>query len=448
MAASSSSRPVVLALSNTITPALAVEILPLGLAVNSIYLNADGETHDIVEGPFDSKLHETPPYKYMNTLVGRYANRIPVKADGHKISKGGYEGVVNVVKNGKSFSTLQIDFARGCLIDYLESDKVSLHGGPNTLDAMLFESLKLPESKLFSETELRALHATDYAHQLFTATLADNHNGFPGTLRIEVLFTVINPEEIPVVSNPNVEKHVSLGSLLVVYRARILEPSKVTPVNLTQHWGFNLEASLRPTPHLNVRDHNMRIDSEARIAIDTDLLPTGELEQNGGTPHDHTTGKKIGDLFPEHQNGYDHFYLFPQRVYDASIATQPPRVQAAQLSNTNLLTELLSSKPAENPEVELWSEKSGYKVAFSSNQGGVQCYTANFQNGAGTRKKIHGGSAEGDGYPKEACVYLEFHDPLSAFLHPQNGIDSLLTSDEIYHNYVKLNFGFKPLARS
>ncbi|KAG9026057.1 hypothetical protein FS842_005149, partial [Serendipita sp. 407] len=127
---------------------------------------------------------------------------------------------------------------------------------------------------------------------------------------------------------------------------------------------------------------------------------------------------------------------------------------------------------------ELWSEKSGYKVAFSSNpsinahahvtsphqrhtnvftivtfydcvdvEGGVQCYTANFQSGAGTRKKIHGGSAEGDGYPKEACVYLEFHDPLSAFLHPQNGIDSLLTSDEIYHNYVKLNFGFKPPAR-
>ncbi|KAG9039486.1 hypothetical protein FS842_003150, partial [Serendipita sp. 407] len=344
MAAPTSSRPVVLALSNTITPAIAVEILPLGLAVNSIYLNADGETHDIVEGPFDSKLHGTPPYKYMNTLVGRYANRIAVKSDGHKISKGGYEGVVNVVKN--------------------ESDKVSLHGGPDTLDSMLFETLKLPESKLFSETELRALHATDYAHQLFTATLGDDHNGFPGTLRIEVLFTVINPEQLPSVSNPNLPAHVNLGSLLVVYRARILEPSKVTPINLTQHWGFNLEASLRPTPHLNVRDHHMRIHSDARIAIDKDLLPTGELDQNGGTPHDHTKGKKIGDQFPEHQNGYDHFYLFPQQLYDASIATQPPRTAAASLNSTNLLSELLSSKPAENPEVELWSEKSGYKVAF------------------------------------------------------------------------------------
>lgn len=34
-------------------------------------------------------------------------------------------------------------------------------------------------------------------------------------------------------------------------------------------------------------------------------------------------------------------------------------------------------------------------------EGGVQFYTANFQNGAGTRKKIHGGVEGGDGYPKE-----------------------------------------------
>jgi hypothetical protein len=36
-----------------------------------------------------------------------------------------------------------------------------------------------------------------------------------------------------------------------------------------------------------------------------------------------------------------------------------------------------------------------------STEGGVQTYTANFQNGAGVRKKIHGGVPGGDGYPKE-----------------------------------------------
>ena len=38
-------------------------------------------------------------------------------------------------------------------------------------------------------------------------------------------------------------------------------------------------------------------------------------------------------------------------------------------------------------------------------ESGVQFYTANFQTGAGTRKKIHGGSGkEGDGYPKEGMA--------------------------------------------
>lgn len=34
-------------------------------------------------------------------------------------------------------------------------------------------------------------------------------------------------------------------------------------------------------------------------------------------------------------------------------------------------------------------------------ESGVQFYTANFQDGTGTRKKIHGGSEKGPGYPKE-----------------------------------------------
>lgn len=408
-------------------PAIALEILPQGLAVNSLYLNADGETHDVIPGPYDSAQHATPPYKYLNTLVGRYANRIAMKEGGHAIQKNGYSATINPVKN--------------------ESDKVSLHGGVNALDSLLFTQLKLQESTLFSEKELRRLHELDYSNALFTATLPHNSNGFPGTLRVEVLFALIDPATLPVVSNPDVPKHVDLGSVLVVYRARLAEPNIVTPINLTQHWGFNLEASLRPTPHLNIRDHHLILRSPARVAIDSDLLPTGELALNSAEPaHDHNAGKKIGELFPE--KGYDHFYIFDESAYKASIATQPPRTPVKDLANIDLLSELLSTKPAEHPSVELWSDKSGYKISFSSNQGGVQFYTANFTNGAGTRKKIHGGAPDKDGYPKECCAFLEFHDPLSAFLHPQNGIDSLLTSDELYHNYVRLDIGFKPPVRA
>ncbi|KIM33294.1 hypothetical protein M408DRAFT_61830, partial [Serendipita vermifera MAFF 305830] len=223
-----SSAPVVLALNNTITPAVALEILPHGLAVNRIYLNADGETHDIVEGPLDTGLHQTPPYKYVNTIVGRYVNRIPVTGKPHVIEKNGYSASVNPVHN--------------------ESEKVSLHGGPNALDTVLFDTIDATKSMLFSAAELADLKKTDYSNALFATTMADGSNGFPGTLRVEVLFVLVEPTTTPAVEP---SKYAELGSLVVVYRARLAETNQITPINLTQHWGFNLEASTRPTPHLN-----------------------------------------------------------------------------------------------------------------------------------------------------------------------------------------------------
>lgn len=68
--------------------------------MNRIYLNADGETHDIVEGPFDTTQHQTPPYKYLNTIVGRYVNRIPTKENGHLIEKDGISATIKPIYNG------------------------------------------------------------------------------------------------------------------------------------------------------------------------------------------------------------------------------------------------------------------------------------------------------------------------------------------------------------
>lgn len=93
------------------------QILPLGLVVNSIYLNADGVTHDIVEGPYDSALHGTQPYKFMNTIVGRYANRVPVTQNGHTIEKNGYSATVHPVPNGENFFgaiSISIRLKLGC----------------------------------------------------------------------------------------------------------------------------------------------------------------------------------------------------------------------------------------------------------------------------------------------------------------------------------------------
>ena len=99
------------------------------------------------------------------------------------------------------------------------------------MDTILFETIDRTKSTLFSAAELDELKAKDYSNALFTSTMADGANGFPGTLRIEVLFVVIDPAETPAVS-PG--KYAELGSLLIVYRARLTEPNQITPINLTQ----------------------------------------------------------------------------------------------------------------------------------------------------------------------------------------------------------------------
>jgi hypothetical protein len=64
----------------------------------------------------------------------------------------------------------------------------------------------------------------------------------------------------------------------------------------------------------------------------------------------------------------DHFYLFSKQDYDSSIATQPPRPPVSELPELDLLSELLSPVPPAKAPVELWSEKSNYKLSFSSNR--------------------------------------------------------------------------------
>lgn len=108
---------------------------------------------------------------------------------------------------------------------------MSLHGGPNALDTVVFDKIDAKDSVLFSPRELEALKKSDFSHALLTATLADGNNGFPGTVRTEVLFVTIEPSKTPTAS---ASTQIELGAILIVYRARLAEPGKVTPINLTQ----------------------------------------------------------------------------------------------------------------------------------------------------------------------------------------------------------------------
>ncbi|KAF9459948.1 galactose mutarotase-like domain-containing protein [Collybia nuda] len=429
-------KPILLTLSS-LTPSLALEILPFGLTLHRVYVQVDGRTHDIVIGPESPEDHVTQ--KYTNTIVGRYANRIPVGT--HKLDRNGITSDFTALAN--------------------ENPRVSLHGGPTGFDSVIW-TLLTPEvpPTLFTAAELAHLtpSSSNSTHAVFRFVSADGDQGYPGKLIIEALVALIGPGEQErkyKATGDNLDTpEYDLGSIVLVYRAKLDEGGKkvVTPVNLTQHWGFNLEASLKEES-LTVKEHILTIKSDRIAELGADSLATGSFLSAVENPSHAHASKTIGALFPE--KSYDDFYY----LNNEGASHIPTRIPLSSFGpNLDLIKELF--EPPNNqgsqsrgtrpePVVELASTKSGIKLVFDTNQHGVMFYANGLAKpSAGARKKIHGGSGvsgHGDSYGPGTAAFLEFHEPLTAFLDPRNKDkeDTLLTTDEMYHNYVRCDVRFK-----
>lgn len=399
----------------SLTPSLALEVLPLGLTLHRLFVQADGKTHDILIGPELPAGHLTQ--KYTNTIIGRYANRVP--AGTHPVSRAGVHSSLTAASN--------------------ESPSVSLHGGLSGWDLAPWDPLPdLSAATLFSPDEQQTIAATLPSACVFVRESPNGEEGYPGRLRVEVLVGLAQSNAPP----PAASAEWLLGSVVLIYRARLLDTDKVTPINLTQHWGFNLDASLQDGQ--SVKDHTLTIRSSNTLELAPDANSAGSLAPVAGTHHAHAekATRSIGERFPA--QGYDEFYLLDKR--DAPAA--PVRVPAASLTGAGDLVRAALEDNGE-PDVELASAKSGLKLRFFSNQSGVQFYSNNFASPDKTaRKKIHGGSgAVGDGYEPGSAAFLEFHEPLAAWLHPatvgRTGNDTLLAPDEVYNNYVRLDVWYR-----
>ncbi|TBU41505.1 galactose mutarotase-like protein [Dichomitus squalens] len=415
--------PILLALPS-LTPSLALEIIPRGLVLHRLFVQADGKTHDILIGPEDPTGHLTQ--KYTNTIIGRYANRLPVGS--FSVSRNNIQSTVSPQAN--------------------EKPTVSLHGGVKGFDQYLWEPLVDPSaSELFTPAELATIETRIPSSIIFKRISEDGEEGFPGRLLIEVLIGLAQPEGAPRQTPEG--KEWNLGSVVITYRAKLLDENKVTPINLTQHWGFNLDASLQEGPEtLSVKDHKISIKADHTIELNAEALSTGTLLPVTGTHHAHAekTSGRIAESFPE--SGYDEFYVFSPRA----VPPPPTTLPASELKpELDLVGAALSrDSPASEEVVSLTSGKSGLRLGFATNQVGVQFYTNNFATPEkGARKKIHGGSgAVGDGYGPGTAAFLEFHAPLAAWLHPPEsrgptGDDTLLASGEVYNNFVRLDVWYK-----
>ncbi|KAF9562577.1 galactose mutarotase-like protein [Agrocybe pediades] len=423
-------KPHLITTSGLVTPALALEVLPHGLTIHKLLLQTDGRTHDIVIGPEKPEDHATQ--KYTNSIVGRYANRIPVGT--HKIERNGITSELKTLAN--------------------ENAEVSLHGGPVGFDAVPWTLLSTENPPtLFSKAEVDRFHTLDEdSYAFFRLVSPSGDQGYPGTLIVEAVIALVNPERPRTEQMPGPEH--CLGSVVIVYRAKLDGDTKtVTPINLTQHWGFNLEASLARNAEL-VKDHKLNIRADHVAELGYKALGTGKFIPVSSVPAHAHTSTLIGQNMPN--SGYDDYYLFNEKAK----STIPSRIPLASFTEqTNLLEDILrpcDTERVDRPEplVTLSSEKSGFTLNFDSNQHGVMFYSnALAKPTAGARKRIHGGSGvsgQGDAYGPGTAAFLEFHHPLAAFLYPENKDkeDTLLTSDELYHNYVRCDVISRPLPPS
>lgn len=271
-----------------------------GTVVRLLAPDRDGKLADVVLG-FDSIEPYPKRSPFFGAIVGRVGNRIA-------------GGTFTLDGETYTLATNNSPAGRPC----------TLHGGVVGFDKVLWDAT------ITTRDGMPALRLT-YASK-------DGEEGFPGTLNVEVVYS-LTPD----------------NGLRIDYTATTDKP---TPVNLTNHSYFNLRGEGEGT----ILDHEVTIQAARYTPVGAGLIPTGELAPVAGTPFDFTTphrvGERIGQRDPqlENANGYDHNF-----VLDAA------RGQLALAAT-------------------VFEPESGRVLEVLTTEPGVQFYSGNFLNGRLTGK--------------------------------------------------------------
>ena len=273
---------------------MTVKITDYGGTINQIVVpDRDTKFSDVVLG-FESVDGYTSKDNtaYFGALIGRYGNRL---AHGQ------------FTLDGKTYQVPTND-----------NGVNSLHGGKVGFNAHVWQAT--PSGTV-------ANPALDLHY-----TSADGEEGFPGTLQVNVKYSIGDKNDL----------HID-------YRATTDKP---TVLNLTNHSYFNLEGPGSPT----VLEHKLTLFADRYTPINETLIPTGAIVTVAGTPFDFRKPTAIGARIEEknqqleYGKGYDHNFVLS--------------------SHTGLV---LAAK-VEEP-------KTGRVMEVLTTQPGVQFYSGNFLDG-------------------------------------------------------------------
>jgi aldose 1-epimerase len=208
-----------------------------------------GDLDDVVLG-FETLEPYAAKTTYLGSLVGRYSNRI---------ARGRF------ALDGRTYTLAT------------NNGPNHLHGGADGWNRVVWEADTFEEA--------------DRAGIVLRYLSPDGEEGYPGTVRAEVTYTLTDAND-----------------LVVDYRA---STDKATVISLTQHSYFNLAGHASG----DILGHEIVLDADRYLPVDDTLIPTGELLPVTGTPFDfrHRTriGAHIDDPYPQLRRGegYDHTFV-------------------------------------------------------------------------------------------------------------------------------------------
>jgi aldose 1-epimerase len=161
----------------------------------------------------------------------------------------------------------------------------------------------------------------------FDYTSPDGEEGYPGTLRVTVTYTLTDDD-----------------ALRVDYAATT---DRATPINLSNHSFFNLAGAG------TVLDHVLTLQAHRYTPVDATLIPTGALAPVEGTPLDFTRPTRVGARIDAlgATNGYDHNF-----VLDGGTSGGGTLALAARLE-----------EPTSGRVLEVWTTEPGLQL-FTGNR--------------------------------------------------------------------------------
>ena len=263
-----------------------------GRIVSLLTPDKTGLMGDVVLGFKSIADYQKANTPFHGCLVGRYGNRI---------AKGKFE------LDGKIYNLP------------INNNENHLHGGTEGFHNQVWE-----------------VDAVDDTSIVLTYLSEDGEMGYPGNLKVEVIYEINGNE------------------LIISYKANT---DKATPINMTNHAFFNLAGQAKGS----INDHLLMLNADHFTPVAKGLIPLGEIRAVTGTPFDFTKAKTIGrDLNQvESDNqltlggGFDHNFVLNKESYGSmSLAAR------------------------------VVDPKSGRQMDIMTEEPGIQFYGGNFMNGS------------------------------------------------------------------